>query len=280
MYYGFDYGFSNPYEFYSSTPAIPNVWSYFGFVLLIFAVAFIGMAVAGACYALKSYSLYRLGCRRKMKSSFLAFFPVANNYYLGYIADDINRTMNRRTNYAQKILVLSVASVIVACVWLPLAALTMLLASHGFFVAVLWVLLTLVFMAVSVTAVVYYYIALNTVFKEYALRNATLYTVLSVLVSVAAPILLFVIRNKKSGYELWLEQREAEAIRAKEEAERQNAEPVECDTVSEEQAEPDNTCDVSDEEQAEPEETITVENDAPSDETVEPESERDFQKRG
>lgn len=216
MYYGFNYGYSNPYDFYTTPSTVPTVWSYFGFVVLVFSMLFIGLALSGACYILKSYSLYRLGCRRKMKSTFFAFFPVANNYFLGKIADDINRTMNRRTNYAQKILLLSIVSIIIACVWLPLAALTMLLASNGFFVAVLWVLLTLVFLAVYVTGLVYYFIALNTVYKEYAHKNAVLFTIISVVVSVASSVFLFTIRNRKSGYELWLEQREEEARREKE----------------------------------------------------------------
>ena len=55
-------------------------------VIMVSTILFV-FSIAG--YILKAVGLYKLAEKRKIKNSSMAFFPVANNYLLGKITEQI-----------------------------------------------------------------------------------------------------------------------------------------------------------------------------------------------
>lgn len=197
--YSFDYypGYYNNYR----GPSIGSAE-----ILIIVALGLLMLfvlAIALVFYLFQAIALYKIAKNRGKKNAFLAFIPFANSYYLGSIGDDINATMGKTSTYARKILTFMIAgfaSDFVAGISGSVMRMTK---------SVLWlapmVLLYIAGIAFTITMAVYVYISMYKIYNEYDQKNATLFIVLSVLFNIH-PFLLFAIRNKKSGYQIWQEQ--------------------------------------------------------------------------
>ncbi len=183
------------------------------FIAVVLAALFF-LAVSLVCYIIKGISLYTLAKRRGIKNAFFAFIPVLNMYLVGNIADDICATMNRKTKYAQKILILYIISLGISFVTFPISIICALITSFTGTAVILSVIMCLLGAASAVVSIgcdVYVYISLYRIYNEYAPRYSVVFEVLSIIFPVTQPFFLLYIRNKKSGYEIWLEQREAES---------------------------------------------------------------------
>lgn len=207
-YYGDFFGDSDIFDYFMSPDTYsPKSQMGANMIVLIFCAAFLAFVVAAVFYVFNALALHRIGVRRNMKNTALAFVPVLNIYFLGKVADDIYLTMNRRKNYSGKILCLLIGA------FASGFALAVTMLTLGIFgvnsqaVIVLLALLTAVLCACAVAAAVFMYIALYIVYKEYVPEYSVLFETLSI-IYCAHPFCLFAIRNNKSGYEKWLETRE------------------------------------------------------------------------
>ncbi len=206
-YYDYDYGYGYEYDL------VPDIATSIAGGLLIFILLLLmAVFVIGIVrYLLEGFALYNIAKRRGMKNPFFAFIPVVNTYLLGLIHDDINRTMNKQSKNANTLLILKIATIAVDLISIPFSIIASVVAGvSGASVAVS--IITSLFSAVSFVLLiilsVFSFISLYAIFKEYDHEHATLYIVLSVISGVLGSVFLFVIRNKPSGYELWLKQRE------------------------------------------------------------------------
>lgn len=209
-YYNPDlYPYGN-YGFYQSADGFNMFKTGVAVSLIILSILLIVAAFSIAMYIFKTIGLYTLASRRNMKNKFLVFIPIVSEYYLGSIADDICLTMNKKTNYARKILILSIVYFVIYVLFLPMYALSAIMLYGGFAFGMFFVLLYLALSATYIIKKVYEYIALYSIFKEYSYNNAVIFEVLSIIFPFLANVFLFVIRNNKSGYEMWLEKRNAQ----------------------------------------------------------------------
>ncbi len=205
MIYGYDYYY--PYDY--STNSI-DLSSIAGILAVFGIVIFLAIAISLTVYVFYAISLYTLANKRGMKNTFLAFIPIANTYFLGKITDDICRTMNQKTNYAQKLLVFNIISVAASIILSPLLLVAGLLRNVAVLLVVVMLFYLLILLA-NVCYLVFFYIALYKIYKEYAPNNAVLFEIISIIVNISHPFILFAIRNNKSGYELWCEERRVQS---------------------------------------------------------------------
>ena len=200
-YYNYYNSFYNPYS--GALDAVLGVLS---------SLVLASLLIAVVMFVFESIALYTLAKKRGIKNAFLAFIPVADSYILGKIYDDISATMNKKTGYAVRMVVLaSVALVsgVFACVFLGMSAVIGFAGGEAVMFIFMAVPFLLVQIGCTVALLIFTLISLYAVYKEYVPSNAVLFLVLSVIIPVTMPFLLFSIRNKKSGYQLWCEQRAA-----------------------------------------------------------------------
>ncbi len=187
-----------------------------------------------------AYGLMCIGRTCGLKNPWLSWIPFANIYQLGVVADHyMARNENRKTKQRTTLLVLhiimSAASVVCISImfvglfdffnnadidfWRLIldtegyeAELEALLIEYfsgmtddmvmrelgGLLATVLLPLLAL--LPVSIAYLIFYYIALHRIYKLMDPRNSTVYTVLSVLFDIAAPIIFLIIAKKTPVY--------------------------------------------------------------------------------
>lgn len=209
--YNFDYYYPDD-SYYNYGSIVEGSGVVAAVLLVVAAVLLVVLAYVAVCYIFNSIGLYTIAKNRGMKNPFLAFIPIANSYYLGKISDDINATMNKKSSNAIWLLVLNIIFFVLDFVYIIISALTALTGSYAVMGGI--ALIYLLLLAANVTYSVFSYISLYKIFKEYAPENSVLFLVLSILFGINA-FFLFAIRNKKSGYQKWLEQKAAaDAARA------------------------------------------------------------------
>lgn len=202
----------NPYYGYHNYPYSVSINLPEAVIRVILSAGLFSFIVGAALYFFQAAAIYTIGNKRGMKNAFLAFIPVVNMYFLGKIADDIKRTMNKKTNYANRILafyIVSLAAGAAGTVFICLSRVYSAITGRFSFFVIPAVILMIAAFVFAVVTTVFSYIALHVIYKEYTPANAALFTVLSVLFSFVMPFLLFSIRNNKSGYQLWCEQQAA-----------------------------------------------------------------------
>ena len=167
-----------------------------------------------ACYVLSSLALYTLASRRGIRKAWLSWIPVLNVWVLGSLSDQYRYVVKGQIKSKRKILLILNLSVFV---------LGLILSGLAIFVVVQTVMQVLgsnnnrtildvitgpVFAAIgigvpmvgiSITSVVFRYMALYDVYTSMDPANNVLFLVLSIFFSVTEPFFLFFNRNKDNG---------------------------------------------------------------------------------
>ena len=185
-----------------------------GVIIGIILLLMLAFAVTVITYIFGAIGLYTLAKRRNIANPFFAYIPIANSYLTGVVADDINRTMNKKSKYGKTILFLELASFLLPLISLPITIIgTAIVSIYGLAVVsnVIGCLITALSSVISVCCAVYLYISYYKIFKEYVGNSATAYLVISIIFPVTLPFFIFSIRNKVSGYELWCNEQQARA---------------------------------------------------------------------
>lgn len=181
------------------------------------------MLISVAVYVFTALALYTMAKRRGIHNPWLAWIPFANVWLLGCISDQYRSVARGETKYRRRVLLFTdIACNVIAVVVLVLLfgmLFQMLSFSMGDLEnldhmseamaqellgaimgpAVGMVLLALVVVPVAIVYAVFYYIALHDIYKSCDPGNATLYLVLSILISYTQPVFLFLCRNKDGG---------------------------------------------------------------------------------
>lgn len=240
--YNYDYYY--PYDGFFDNSTVSDFAGIFAGLLVIFAfLLFVSLAYVVVFYIFNAIGLYNIAKNRGMKNPYLAFIPIANSYYLGKISDDIDRTMNKKSSNAVLILAFEISCLVLSIVSTVTSAVSSLAGMYGFLGVAL--LLYMLALAAAIAYSVFVYISLYKIYKEYVPEKAVLFEVLSVLFDIHA-FFLFAIRNKKSGYQKWVEQQAAAQA-----AQQPEPEHIEAPAFSAEQAPVEQTNDQQSGEQTE-----------------------------
>jgi hypothetical protein len=176
------------------------------FVLAYSAFAYIGVSLGG----------FRMGRKAWMSNPWMFWIPGCNIYALANLADaSCSLREYKSTNYRKKLLTWFIVSIVSALVWCISFVVVGVIATvneqvtQGDLVTtpeygtdalvapvLIFLLLTGALIALYTVYMVFYYIALHKIYKLYAPDGAAGLTVLSILVSVAVPVIFLVLSGR------------------------------------------------------------------------------------
>ncbi len=187
-----------------------------GIIAVVMAFYLIAMALCIAMYVLQSLGLYTIAQRRGIKHPWMAWLPVTNMWLLGSIADQYRYVAKGQVRSRRKVLLgLYIAMMVLwfvfFCVYIGVFAnLIMqipalqympeaqLLGQFGS--SVLGIVgLLLVWWGVAVAAAVFQYICLYDLYASCCPNYKVLFLLLSILVNVTMPFIVFACRRKDEG---------------------------------------------------------------------------------
>lgn len=180
-------------------------------VILTYLFSF-GISIA--TYVLTSYSLYTVANRRAIKHAWLAWLPCGTSWIIGSISDQYQYVVKGRNKSKRKsLLILEILTSVAVIVMLIAVFVPLIQAALTFdgmqtqeeilrlFLSVFGtvMLLYLVVLGLSIAWTVIRYMALFDYYRSCDPGNAEVFLLLSIFVSVAQPILLFIDRKKELG---------------------------------------------------------------------------------
>lgn len=161
-------------------------------------LAFLGIyfVIGLAAYIFQALSLYKMASRRGIRNPWLAWIPGGDQWIIGSISDQYQYVAKGKVTNRRKIVL-----------WMIIAAVVLSFAagfSLGFsevvpMFAFFGLFLLLLVIAAMIAWMVFYYMALYDLFNSADPANGAIYLVVSILVNIALPILLFICRNKDGG---------------------------------------------------------------------------------
>ena len=173
-----------------------------GVIVFYFLFLLVIVAVSMAAYVLQSVGMYSIADRRGIRNAWLAWIPIGNLWILGSISDQYQYlTKGKIKNRRKALLVLIVAEVvayIVCFVSMIIAGISTAISGTPA-AAIVTVLAGLVMAAISIALVVITYMCYYDLFRSCEPGSATLFLVLSILISYALPVVVFLCRKKDLG---------------------------------------------------------------------------------
>lgn len=174
---------------------------YLGAIGLMYIITMLMMlAVALGFYLMGAIGAYTIAKKRGYGKPYLGYIPIAKDYLLGAIADNINWCYNKKTSFRAWLLIGNSMCWLSAIFGIVLAVIFISsntwYISDGFNAALLisYVLLLLGSTATTVLK----YIVLYKIFNDYSPKNAVLFLVLSIFLGIYT-VFLFAIRSNPSS---------------------------------------------------------------------------------
>ena len=201
---------------YLTELGLPEEAVSFFFTFFIGAIA-VSAVIGIAIYLLESISVYKMAKSAQIKNPWLAFIPVANDWVFGTLAEKYKK--KNSTKSARFGIILPVLEGIVLIEAIALTIFTVIsikeitgyaldavntsteMAPEQFMSLIPVIILYFALMAVAIAYAVVFFIALWRVYSSFDKSNATLYIVLSVILTISVPIILFIIRNRKPEFD-------------------------------------------------------------------------------
>ena len=182
-----------------------------GFVIafvLLFYFLMIGFGIA--CYVLQSVGFYTIAKRRGIKNPWLCWLPVGDAWILGSISDQYNYVAKGKVKNRRKLLLgLAIGAYTILICWLVsyigwivgMVAFVEEEVIGGMFGATMgaFLIFTLFIAVVGIVNTIMQYIALYDVFTSCNPDSSVIFLVLSILINVTLPFLIFTSRNKDLG---------------------------------------------------------------------------------
>lgn len=197
-YYSYDYGI------YGDSAASRTEEGIFAFLIVYLVILMFSAIIGLVFYLLQASGLYKMGKTVGISAPWMAYIPVVNLYAMGKIAETpVNG--KKTLKYSTILLLLQIATCIITFAFIFFAVATGISAGFeelestavagGIFFGG-FIIGYFALMAVAIALTVFQYIAVYKIFKIFAPDNAVIYLILSLFVSAALPIIIFVLRNK------------------------------------------------------------------------------------
>lgn len=179
-------------EFDSILPGEEILDNDFFWQIMAIALGVLGiiLLVAIVFYVIESLSVYTIAKRRGIKNPGLAWVPVANCWVMGCISDQYKYVTKGKVQNRRKVLLgLQIASL----------ALAIIGSSLEYLLPGLSAVLVAAEYAVSIAAMVIWYMALYDLYTSCNPDSSVVFLVLSILLGVTRPFFLLACRNKDKG---------------------------------------------------------------------------------
>ena len=179
---------------------------------LFYLIYFLVMGgISIAAYVFQSVSMYSIANRRGIKNPWLSWVPLGNLWMLGCISDQYRyvakgQVKNKRKSLLILGIVMSLLAIVVLAVeaMLAIGLMDMNYLSDSESAAmvvglIILAVVTLALIALCIAVTVIQYMALYDLFVSCDPNNGVLFLVLSILISMAMPICMFICRKKDGG---------------------------------------------------------------------------------
>lgn len=196
---------------------MPDTFSAIFFIVYILLYLFI-FAVSTLTYVFTAYGLFKMAKSCDLKYPWMSFFPVVSTYLVGQLADlHCRRNEKKKSSYAKILLWLGIAVVAVSVLMIAAVLVLIVIAAIEInaspmedtapvSVILLFLAVFILYFALLISAIVltvFYYIALHKIFKLYTPEkssNPTVFLVLSILCSLALPVILMLLSRKEPRF--------------------------------------------------------------------------------
>lgn len=192
--------FSFDYNSYADIESIMSeeVLILIGAILMVFLLF---AAIWGIIsWVFTSIGMYTIAQRREIRHPWMAWVPYLNAWILGSISDQYRYVVKGKITRRRVALLVTVALSFAVSF---LSGFTDAVLGFAEETQSMSILITLVFalvsLVVSLVHAVFYYMALYDLYKSSDPRHDALYLVLSILLGVVTPFLIFACRNKEGG---------------------------------------------------------------------------------
>lgn len=170
-------------------------------IVAVMAVVYIFVLLIGLfAYIMEGLALHRMGKVCGAPYPWLAWIPYANLYALGYVADKDAEVSGRpATHYRNTLPILFVVLSVLSFGLMGVSVAALSSSPEGELSlgpAMLVVLMFLALLVVAVVQLVFEFIALWHIFQLFSPDNAVAFILLSILVSISMPIVLFIASRK------------------------------------------------------------------------------------
>ena len=179
---------------------------------LFYLIYFLVMGgISIVAYVFQSVSMYSIANRRGIKNPWLSWVPLGNLWMLGCISDQYRYVAKGQVkNKRKSLLILGIVMSLLAVVTLVIEMVVMIGALDAQFMSdsemaammvglIIMLVVCLALLAVAVAVTVIQYMALYDLFVSCDPNNGVLFLVLSILISMAMPICMFICRKKDGG---------------------------------------------------------------------------------
>lgn len=164
------------------------------FLIILCIILFFAFIWAAVAIVFQGIGIMKMHEKLGLKNGWFAFIPILNQYALGKVAEQYIKANGKKSAKFSIILpIVSVVSVIIAVsIGFLGGLLTVFFPDASEFIDLI---LTFITYPISIGLSIFMYVALWRVYAIFSNKNATLFTIISILFSLVQPFIIFAIRN-------------------------------------------------------------------------------------
>lgn len=192
------------YEYYMNGD-LAEFFEEFGFALvgIVLGILLVALVIAAVFYVLQAVGLYSIAKRRGLSNAWLAWIPIGNYWILGSISDQYQYVVKGKIRNKRKILLILELCIIAVGMIMGLVSTVLLLTADGSDAVMVSTTVNLIqsllTFGISITAAVFWYMALYDLYSSCCPESNVLFLVLSIVFSFLLPFFLFFNRKRDDG---------------------------------------------------------------------------------
>lgn len=187
------------YDYGTTIPESTEIFGVLGgaFIVLLIAFLLVLLAFSLVAYIFSGIGIMKMHEKLGLKNGWMAFVPVLNSYAMGKVAEQYIKENGKKSAKFSIILVIGqIISLVFAIFMVVLLGIGAVFLPTSIY-TILDAVLSLLSYGISFIVSIISYIALWRIYAIFSNKNATLYLILSIFLSVVQPFLVFAIRNNE-----------------------------------------------------------------------------------
>ena len=171
-----------------------------GIILIIYLVILLFASIFGIIsYILTSLGTYTIANRRGIKNAWLAWIPVGSTWIMGCISDQYQQVAKGKNTRRRITLLITYAVTMGASFIVGVISGILEFVPDAMVLAMVMLVVALAMLGVAIAYSVLFYFCLYDLYASCKPESGVLYIVLTILVSITTPFLIFSCRNKDQG---------------------------------------------------------------------------------
>jgi len=171
-----------------------------GIILIIYLVILLFASIFGIIsYILTSLGTYTIANRRGIKNAWLAWIPVGSTWIMGCISDQYQQVAKGKNTRRRITLLITYAVTMGASFIVGIISGILEFIPDAMVLAMVMLVVALAMLGMAIAYSVLFYFCLYDLYASCKPESGVLYIVLTILVSITTPFLIFSCRNKDQG---------------------------------------------------------------------------------